>query len=161
MKETLFYCPVCGMKCDLTVPMESHDGMHYYFCSDQCRDTFIQHPKLYGTHRHSGDRCIKARYFRFAQPVSTNDQDGIRACVETLMGIESACFEEGLLRVTYDLLQVNATRIESAIEKAGFALEEGLMHRIRRELIQEQEETDLTNLEAGEAACCNRSPKGE
>jgi Cu+-exporting ATPase len=41
--------PVCGAKgpADSSRPSLEHDGRMYYFCSEACRDLFIQDPSRY------------------------------------------------------------------------------------------------------------------
>lgn len=41
--------PVCGMQIAISDAVTSvqHDGMTYYFCSDECRQRFTEQPTVY------------------------------------------------------------------------------------------------------------------
>ena len=41
--------PVCGMQLDSSQAEAQavHDGVAYYFCSTECRDTFLEDPGKY------------------------------------------------------------------------------------------------------------------
>ena len=41
--------PVCGMEvsADKAAAKEEYDGITYYFCSQYCRDEFVQDPAAY------------------------------------------------------------------------------------------------------------------
>jgi YHS domain-containing protein len=48
--------PVCGMRTDDSGPSIIHDGETYYFCSNQCRQSFEEHPtKFVGSHEQTSD----------------------------------------------------------------------------------------------------------
>jgi Cu+-exporting ATPase len=41
--------PVCGMQFDSrqAAAQAVHDGVAYYFCSEECRDTFLEDPEQF------------------------------------------------------------------------------------------------------------------
>jgi Cu+-exporting ATPase len=41
--------PVCGMQLDPSqaAAQAVYDGVAYYFCSEECRDTFLEDPEQY------------------------------------------------------------------------------------------------------------------
>jgi len=94
------------------------------------------------------------------KPLFTGQRDGIQKILGEMMGVESISIEEGDLAVSYDLLQVSASQIEAQLDSAGYTLNRGWLHRLRRSWIHEREETELANRATGKAPCCNQSPKG-
>lgn len=49
MTELSSTCPVCGVAEKAGVPSLECHKMYIHFCSEQCRVTFIAHPRLYGS----------------------------------------------------------------------------------------------------------------
>jgi len=134
--------------------------MRYFFCTTQCRETFIEHPTLYSTYKKHSDCRIKTRALRLATQLPANSADEIVALVKKMMGIKSVSIDSDTLSVSYDLRELTMTQIEVYLGRCGYQLHQGWLHRIRRGWVQEREETELANLAAAPIARCNRSPKG-
>lgn len=49
--------PVCGMEIgrEAAAATEVHDGQTFYFCSQACRETFVNDPHRYGHDRETGE----------------------------------------------------------------------------------------------------------
>jgi len=154
-------CPVCGMKSISEVPSVEHNKMYFHFCSEQCRETFIAHPKLY--HAKLGkerEETLKRRTMRLAEPLDTEVAELLVPYLNELMGIKEVSVESDKVHITYDLLQVKEMQIEKALIEIGIQLGSGWLERLCRSWVHDCEEVELNNLAAPPSACCNRAPPG-
>jgi len=136
-----------------------HHGMFYSFCSEQCRENFRNNPHLYlGVSKEKGKQLPKRRKFLLNKALSPKQSEKVKASLSALMGIFDVRIDGKVVKVSYDLLQTRATQIEQAISDAGVALGSGLGTRLKRGWVHYTEETELDNLAADDAACCNKPP---
>ena len=139
----------------------AHIGVVYRFCSPQCLENFNTHPRLYvgkGAQKTEGKVVVKRRTFALDRPVP--DAEALRTVLLRMMGVKEVEISGMKLAVTYDLLEATAAQIEGAIEQAGAGLGQGWAERLKRSWARYTEETELENLAAGDAPCCNRPPHG-
>ncbi len=154
-------CPVCGMAKLAEVPSVEHHKMNFYFCSKQCRETFVAHPKIYsakvGKER---SEILKRRTMRLAEPLSSEVADLLIPYLMEIMGVKSVVVDGDKINITYDLLQVTEIKIEKALVEIGLQLGGDWLRRLCRSWVHDSEETKLDNLAAAPAPCCNQPPPG-
>lgn len=153
--------PVCGAD---VVPAEAHHslvwrGQRYYFCGEQCRERFAEHPAFYTAAWRTADiRPIpKRRRLKF---VAAADESLRLACGHLLRmhGVGSAVPGADGLIVEYDLRLACLKQVEAVVAGAGLVFKAGL-HGLRRRLWRYAEHEELENAApAGSGACCNRPP---
>jgi hypothetical protein len=139
-----------------------HLGMHYHFCSEQCRTNFLSRPLLYvGKDVEKTDRkeILKCRKFKLDQPLTIPQSEKISKELGLLMGIKQMDVQSQTIAITYDLRQCRAEQVEACLSGAGIKLGEGWSDRLRLGWIHYTEENELDNLNAQPGACCNRPPK--
>lgn len=154
-------CPVCGMKADGGHYATEYQKMYFHFCSEQRRDNFNAHPRLYsGALYRAREECLKQRVLHLAEPVDDEVAALLVSYLKEMMGIRKAAVAGDKLSITYDLLQVSAVQVERKLNEAGVQLGDGWLLRLRRAWIYNSEETELGNLAASLGACCNRPPPG-
>jgi len=138
-----------------------HIGITYHFCSQQCRENFLDRPKLYvGIHavRRAGREVVKHRTFLLDHPVEGIQPDQVIHALKQLMGVRDVRVNGREICITYDLLEATAEQLEQAISEVGARLGSGWAARLKHGWMHYSEENELDNLEAGEPACCNRPP---
>lgn len=156
-------CPVCGMTVTDTSPDAEHLGMHYRFCSQQCRENFMRRPSLYvgkNAPKRQGKAVHKCRKFRIDTPLAAAEAEQLDRALQQLMGIERVDIHGRDIAIGYDLLQCTAAQIEQCLQECGAHLGQGWGSRLRSGWRRFTEENELDNLAAGEGACCNRPPQG-
>lgn len=152
-------CPVCGMEASESSIELEHTGLHYRFCSEQCRDNFAANPRLYlGKAGKSAGPLLKRRKFMLESALSEEQVETVKRTLFELMGIASVCIDGKRVEVCYDLLQARAAQVEKAIENAGAKLGSGWSARLKRGWLNYTEENELDQLEAEPGACCGRPP---
>tara|TARA_R110002049_G_scaffold83922_1_gene213541 strand:- start:759 stop:1277 length:519 start_codon:yes stop_codon:yes gene_type:complete len=157
---------VCGMEVDAASFAHDYAGSRYAFCSAQCRDRFLSHPHLFiGLHgrpapKQEGRSVLKQRSFELNAPLAPEQAHTVIEHVKTLMGIEAVEAEASRVRITYDLLQVSAEDIESALVAAGAKLGVGWASALKRGFVHFTEECEVGNLEVGPRFGSQRSPGG-
>ena len=149
-------CPVCHMQ----VPPEQlalvYQGMHFAFCSEQCRERFRATPRLYvgvpgeKAAKQEGQEVLKQRCFRLDQPLSVVQAQILMDAITGMMGIKQVVVEEAEVRITYDLLEVTAEQIESTILTAGAQLGGGWTEQLRRALVHYTEDCEAANMEVSD-----------
>jgi len=138
-----------------------HLGIVYHFCSQQCVENFHARPRLYvgrGAQKTEGKIIVKRRRFTLDRPVP--DAGVLEAALLGMMGVKEVGISGARVSVSYDLLEATAVQVGREIEKAGASLGKGWAERFKRGWVQYAEETELENLAAGDAPCCNRPPHG-
>lgn len=151
-------CPVCQMQ----VPDEQlalvYRGMHFAFCSAQCRERFEATPHLYiGVPGHKaakqeGQEVLKHRCFRLDPPLSPEQRQVLTDAVTGMMGIKEIVVKDADVRITYDLLEATAEQIEDALLQAGAQLGGDWTERVRRALVHYMEECEAANMEVSDHA---------
>jgi len=139
----------------------NHSGLVYYFCTEQCQENFLVRPGLYIGNKAAklrGREIIKRRTFMLEQVVTGLQRDAVMMALNQLMSVRNITVAGNKIAIDYNLLEVNAGQIEMALVKAGVLLGEGWGERLKRGWIHYTEETELDNLAAGDAACCNKPP---
>ena len=63
------------------------------------------------------------------------------------MGIKNVDIDSEGMHISYDLLQVTAEQIETAIDKSGVILGDKLSQKLKRAFVHYVEESELDNLE--------------
>ena len=152
-------CPVCGMDAADPALTAEHIGNVYHFCSAQCLENFSARPRLYvgkGAQKAEGRVVVKRREFSLDRPVP--DAAALEAALMRMMGVKEVGISGTKVSVTYDLLEATAAQIEQALTMAGAGLGTGWSARLKRGWVNYTEETELENLAAGDAPCCNRPP---
>jgi YHS domain-containing protein len=154
-------CPVCGMDATGSEITAEHVGIVYHFCSGQCLENFTVRPGLYvgkGAQKPGGKTLIKQRTFALECPLADAEADVMKAALLRMMGVRDVDISGVRVAVTYDLLEATAAQIGREIEQAGAKVGKGWAARLKRGWVRYTEETELENLAAGDAPCCNRPP---
>ncbi len=146
--------PVCGM----AVPPDQHArtfrGMHFAFCSEQCRERFLRSPGLYVGRpdwrpvKARGRRVTKRRRIRLEHPLASRQAEAVRSRLEAMMGVDAVLIRGDKVEIVYDLLQATADQIERALGEAGAELGRGWAERLRRAFVHYEEEVESENLGA-------------
>ena len=145
--------PVCGMWVEPEQYPLDYQGMHFAFCTPQCRKRFLENPQLYlPGHRHTPaaqtiKHLRKHRRFRLTTSPDSQQRDAVHACLSELMGIDRIAFEDRDLVIDYDLLETDARQVSSALKKSGIAVANTPWQRLRRFAIHYLERTQLDALE--------------
>lgn len=146
-------CPVCHMLVPPDQLALPYQGMHFAFCSEQCRERFQSNPRLYvgvpgeKAPKQQGVQILKHRCFRLETPLSTEQAQMLSDAIGTMMGIQQILFEGPEVRIIYDLLEVTAEQIEQTIIEVGARLGGTWKENLRRALVHYTEECEAANLE--------------
>lgn len=148
--------PVCLMWVDaLDHPVE-HRGIHYAFCSEQCRERFLANPGLYvsaaGYHaaaKQQGRRLVRRRRWQLRQAPGDAKAQALHAALNAMMGIDGVHIAGPLVEVEYDLLQATAAQIEGCIEREGLRLRASPWQRLRRGCVHYMEDTQVAKMADG------------
>lgn len=152
-------CPVCGMKADIEVFSVEHHKMFFYFCSEQCRETFVAHPSLYSAKLgQERSEILKRRTMSLAEPLDKEATELLISYLMKMMGVKKVTVEADKVHISYDLLQATESQIETALVEIGVQLGSSWMERLRRAWVHDCEEIELDNLDSPPAPCCNRPP---
>ena len=149
-------CPVCYMKVESDSLALVYQGMHFAFCSEQCRERFQATPHLYigvpgqKSVKQEGRKVLKHRCFRLDRSLSAEQAQILVDTVASMMGIKQVVAEGTEVRITYDLLEATAEQVEETLLAVGAQLGEGWMDRLRRALVHYTEECETTNLEVSD-----------
>jgi YHS domain-containing protein len=146
--------PVCEIWVASDQNAVSYQGMHFAFCSPQCRERFLANPHLYIglpgelAPKQSGQQVVKRRRLRLDEPLSDADAQQLAKRLHAMMGMYAVDIKAEELTITYDLLQATAEQIEAALQQAGARLGGGWAERLRRAFVHYLEETEVESLEA-------------
>ena len=154
-------CPVCGMDAIDSSVFADHLGITYYFCMEQCRENFLARPALYigkKPPRHVGRSIIKRRRFKLDRPIAGMHREDLLTALNQLMSVRNVSIEGDRLSIDYNLLEINAGQIETALVETGASMGSGWAERLKRGWVNYTEENELDNLAAGAAPCCNKPP---
>lgn len=128
----------------------------YYFCSVQCQDNFLAHPALYVGK--PLETSIKQRRFVLGMSLDCAQAMQLEQTMLQMMGIHGLQVDAEVVAIEYNLLEVTAGQIETALANAGASLGTGWSLRFKRGWVHYIEENELDNLAAGDIPCCNRPP---
>lgn len=145
--------PVCDMMVDPDQLPVTYLGIHFAFCSEQCRQRFLSNPNLYvGSVAHKapkqqGREVLKRRRLKLSEPLSADIKARLIERIQSMMGIKRVEVEGETVDITYDLLEATEAQIEEAIAQSGAMLGNGFARRLSRAFVQYLEETEIENLE--------------
>lgn len=145
--------PVCGMWVAPGLRAVTYQGMHFAFCSQQCRERFQANPHLYiglpgePAPKQSGQEVVKRRRLRLEAPLSDAGAQQLAQRLQAMMGVYAVEVEADELIITYDLLQATSGQIETVLEQTGAHLGAGWAERLRRAFVHYLEETEVDSLE--------------
>ena len=146
--------PVCGMDVAPTQLETVYEGIHYAFCSEQCRQRFIANPHLHigvpgeKAPRQKGVELLKRRCFQLEMPISPQQAAVLAEALGAMMGVKEVDIrDDNTVTITYDLLQATADQLEVKMAEVGAKLGEGWADRLRRGFVHYLEECEVGNLE--------------
>jgi len=145
--------PVCEMWVAPDQNTVNYQGMHFAFCSQQCKERFLANPHLYiglpgePAPKQAGQKVVKRRRLRLDEPLSDADAQRLTERLHAMMGVYRVEIKADQLIITYDLLQATAEQIEAVLQQAGAHLGAGWGERLRRAFVHYLEETEVETLE--------------
>jgi YHS domain-containing protein len=145
--------PVCEMWVAPDENAVSYQGMHFAFCSQQCKERFLANPHLYiglpgePAPKQSGQQVVKRRRLRLGEPLPDADAQQLSKRLHAMMGVYAVDIKADELTITYDLLQATVEQIEAVLQQAGARLGAGWGERLRRAFVHYLEETEVQSLE--------------
>jgi len=145
--------PVCGMDVDPAQFETEYEGLHYAFCSEQCRQRFLANPHLYvgvpgeRAARQKGVEVFKRRRFQLDTPLAAQDAAILTEALGAMMGVKAVEIEDDTVTLTYDLIQATADQLEAKMAEVGTKLGAGWAERLRRGFVHYMEECEVGNLE--------------
>lgn len=153
--------------CEMIVPEKEYAieyrGMHFAFCSEQCRERFQETPHLYignaglKAPKQEGVEVIKRRYIRLGKLLTPDDAQTVVDEVNEMMGIKEIRIKGDNVWFRYDLLEATEAQIEHVIEAAGGVLGQRWTDRFRRGCIRffEKNETRSMSVGSGSGKSCH------
>ena len=87
--------PVCEMWVAPERNAVNYQGMHFAFCSQQCKERFLANPHLYiglpgePAPKQTGDAVVKRRRLRLDEPLSHADAEQLTERLRAMMGISA------------------------------------------------------------------------
>ncbi|MBU1223802.1 MAG: YHS domain-containing protein [Gammaproteobacteria bacterium] len=146
--------PVCGMEVAPPQLETVYEGLHYAFCSEQCRQRFAANPHLYigvpgeKAPGQKGVELFKRRRFQLDTPLAAQDAAILTEALGAMMGVKAIEIENGnTVTLTYDLIQATADQLEAKMVEVGAKLGAGWAERLRRGFVHYMEECEVGNLE--------------
>ncbi len=145
--------PVCHMTVPDTSFATEYEGIHYAFCSAQCKDRFLANPHLYigvpgqKAVAQQGKEVIKQRSMMLSAPLDTEQAELVKRALLEMMGICEIRIEGKKIEIQYDLMQVTAEQIADKLASIGTALGGRWMERLKLAFVNYQEECEIGSLE--------------
>lgn len=146
--------PVCGMEVAPAQFEMIYEGIHYAFCSEQCRQRFVANPHLYigvpgeKAPKQKGMELFKRRRFQLDTPLAAQDAVILTEELGAMMGVKAIEIQDdNTVTITYDLLQATADQLEAKMVEVGVKLGDGWAERLRRGFVHYIEECEVENLE--------------
>ena len=145
--------PVCHMDVPAASLATEFEGIHYAFCSEQCRERFLLNPYLYtGYPGHKapaqqGIKVVKVRSFALSTPLDSIEAEKVRRALLEMMGIHEVDIGLDKIEIHYDLIQATAEQISDKLELIGTELGGGWKDRLKLAFINYLEECEIGNLE--------------
>lgn len=143
--------------CDMWVSPDAYPlqfrGMHFAFCSEECRERFRDNPGLFigkpgePAAKQSGEVWRKSRRIHLGKPLDQRQADQIMNRLNALMSVTAIWPGAGVLEVRYDLIQITSRQIEGALEAAGADLGGGWGDSLKRSFVHLLEETQSASRE--------------
>jgi len=153
--------PVCHMLVPSTSFATEYAGIHYAFCSEQCKERFQSNPHLYvGLPGHKapsqlGRVVIKSRRFVLSAPLDAMQSDQVKRALFEMMGIHSVNIVGDEIEIQYDLMQATAEQIADKLGLVGADLGSAWKDRIKIAFINYLEECEIDNLEVENIKGCH------
>lgn len=144
--------PVCGMDVEPNRNELEFEGIHYAFCSAQCRERFVANPHLYiGLPGHKAPKqegrvVMKQRRFRTEVALAAQEADLLRQELCAMMGVTEVAVDGNDVCITYDLLQATAEQIEARMAEIGVQMGGAWPERLRRAFVHYLEECEVDSL---------------
>lgn len=144
--------PVCGMDVEPHRNELEFEGIHYAFCSSQCRERFVANPHLYiGAPGHKAPKqegrvVMRQRRFRTETPLTAEEADLLLRELSAMMGVTAVSVDGSDVAITYDLLQATAEQIEARMAEIGVQMGGAWPDRLRRAFVHYLEECEVDNL---------------
>lgn len=144
---------MCGMQIVSHEYVMKYLDYSYAFCSAQCRDRFVANPHLYTglpeqkAPKQEGLILLKSRLLHVAESLPQSQSDSLTEALQGMMGTKSVRVNGDEIRVSYDLMQATAEQIGTKMEEIGMKLGEGWSQRLRRALVNYEEELEVGSLE--------------
>ena len=144
---------VCGMRVGPDSFPCDYEGIHFAFCSEQCRQHFQARPHLYiGDPKHGkavrqqGQQLLKKHRITLKELPDAEHREHILNSVNQLMGVKHCELDGRNIQVEYDLLAVSLKDIEQAITSQHVAEDDSALDKLRRAVIHLSEECELDQL---------------
>jgi len=128
-------------------------NISYWLCSDQCMRRFMANPGLYvgkpgeRSPKQQGQTVLKKRRIYLDKPMSHEAKATLFLVLSKMMGIKSVQQNNNGFVIEYDLLEVTAKQISSALLNAGLELDDSIVQRIKLSLVDIAEEKQIASLE--------------
>lgn len=153
--------PVCHMEVPLTSFPVKFEGIHYAFCSAQCKERFQANPHLYigfpgkKSPAQKGANVVKQRIMVLTEPLDALQSEQVKRELIEMMGIRRVCIEGNKLEIQYDLMQVTAEQIASKLVQIGAELGGGWIGGLKWAFINYLEEREIDSLEVNNIKGCH------
>lgn len=160
MKET-DEDPVCHMDVAVTSFPVEFEGIHYAFCSAQCKERFQANPHLYTgfpgrkSPSQKGFNIIKQRRMVLAQPLDASQSEQVKRELLEMMGILSVRIDGNTLEIQYDLIQATSDQIANKLAQTGARLGGGWIEGLKLAFINYLEEREIDSLEVNNTKGCH------
>ena len=145
--------PVCHKQVSSTSFATIYAGIHYAFCSDQCKDRFLAHPHVYvgcyGQEAPSQQRkvVIKRHRISLSEPLDAGRMEQVKGALLEMPGVQEVCIDGNRIEIQYDLIQVALDQIADKLTLVGANLGGGWLDRLKLALINDLEEIEINSLE--------------
>lgn len=153
--------PVCHMQVSSTSFATEYAGVHYAFCSAQCKERFLANPHLYiGFPGHKapaqeGKKVIKRHRLLLSAPLDAIQAEQVKRALLEMMGIDEIGIEGDKIEIQYDLMQVTTEQIADKLALIGANLGGGWIDRLRLAFINNLEEIEISSLEVENKKRCH------
>lgn len=148
--------PVCHMEVHAASFATEYAGIHYAFCSAQCKERFLANPHLYTgfpgrkSPAQKGNEVIKQRRMMLSVPLDAQQAEFVKQALLEMMGIIEICIEGDKIEIQYDLMQVTTGQISDKLALIGTELGGGWIDRLKLAFINYQEECEIGSLEVAD-----------
>jgi YHS domain-containing protein len=153
--------PVCHMDVPKhSVPIE-YEGIHFAFCSAQCKERFQANPRLYMGHpgiispAQQGRQVFKQRRIKLAETLDVGQSERVRSALFEMMGIHDVQTEGNVLEIRYDLMQATAEQIADRLTQVGAEFGGGWVSGLRLAFVYYLEECEIGALEVENKKGCH------
>ncbi len=153
--------PVCHMEVEASSFPVEFEGVHFAFCSAQCKERFQANPHLYmgfpgqKSPSQKGETIIKQRRMVLAEPLDAWQAEQVKRELQEMMGILSVCIDGSKIDIQYDLMQVTAEQISSKLSVIGSELGGGWIEGLKVAFINYLEEREIDSLEVNNTKSCH------